>query len=67
MAKYRNVDLEPAAPLVVGYGTLAQRKWEVWRRKAGVEALCEESLDGQMRLVCAIVDPVFEAAANMAR
>lgn len=67
VAEYRNVVLEPAAPLLVGYGTLAQRKWEAWRKKAGVAGLCEESLDDQMRLVCAIVDPVFEAAARMAR
>lgn len=65
VAKYRNVVLEPAAPLLVGYGALAQRKWEAWRKKAGVEALCEESLDDQMRLVCAIVDPIFKTAANM--
>jgi hypothetical protein len=66
VAKYRDVALEPAAPMLEGYGAVAQRKWEAWRKKAGVEALCEEDLDEQMRLVCAIVDPAFAAAAGIA-
>lgn len=65
VAKYRNVGLEPAAPLLVGYGASGQQKWGAWRKKAGVDALCEESLDDQMRLVCAIVDPVFAAAEHV--
>lgn len=64
VAAHRRVALQRAAPLLVGYGALAQRKWEAWRTKAGVSALCEESLDDQLRLVCEIMDPVFETASN---
>lgn len=59
VAKYRDVDLRPAAPLLEGYGDLSQAKWAAWRRKAGVEDMSEALLDDQMRLVCAVVDPVF--------
>ncbi|GGO73371.1 nucleotidyl transferase AbiEii/AbiGii toxin family protein [Nocardioides deserti] len=64
VAKFRGVDLEPAAPLVVGYGDLSQAKWQAWRSKAGVEAMSETSLDDQMREVCVVIDPVFLAAAG---
>lgn len=59
VAQYRDVRLEPTAPLLEGYGALSQAKWAAWRRKAGVEALSEEHLVDQMRLVCAVLDPVF--------
>ncbi|MGJ7441724.1 nucleotidyl transferase AbiEii/AbiGii toxin family protein [Aquipuribacter sp. MA13-6] len=64
VAAHRRVALQRAAPLLVGYGALGQRKWEAWRTKAGVSALCEDSLDDQLRLVCEIMDPVLETASN---
>lgn len=59
VAAYRNVDLQPAAPMLVGYGGLSQPKWAAWRRKAGVEDMSEPLLDDQVQLVCAVIDPAF--------
>ncbi|WP_022873454.1 nucleotidyl transferase AbiEii/AbiGii toxin family protein [Nesterenkonia alba] len=59
VAAYRGVRLEPVGPRLVGYGAIAQRKWAAWRRKEGLEAICEENLDDQVALVASYLDPVF--------
>lgn len=59
VAEYRRVDLEPVAPLLQGYGALSQSKWAAWRKKEGLEAVCEERLDDQIMLVAEILDPIF--------
>ena len=37
VARYRHVELEPLGPLLSQMPALAQRKWEVWRRKQRLE------------------------------
>lgn len=59
VARHRGVTLEPVAPHLAGYGTVAQAKWAAWRRKEHLEFACEENLDDQIILVCEILDPIF--------
>lgn len=59
VARYRQVTLRPIADSVAGYGATSQAKWAAWRRKEGLEAMCEPDLDDQMREVIAVLDPVF--------
>jgi hypothetical protein len=59
VARYRQVELRPVGPVVVGYGDIAQAKWAARRSKEGVQDLCEENLDDQMASVIAVLDPVF--------
>lgn len=59
VARYRGVMLEPVGPHLIGYGEVGQAKWAAWRRKEGLEAVCEASLDEQMELVALSLDPVF--------
>ena len=48
VARYRQVTLGPVAATVAGYGAVSQAKWAAWRRKEGIEGLCEPDLDDQM-------------------
>lgn len=64
VAGHRGVDVRPIAPVIEGYGEVGQLKWAAWRRKLGVEALSEELLDDQMKMVAAVLDPAF---ANIQR
>lgn len=59
VARHRSVVLVPTAPLVVGYGHIAQAKWAAWRRKHHLEDISEELLDDQMTRVAALIDPIF--------
>jgi hypothetical protein len=59
VARYRKVELGPVAPVVVGYGAVAQAKWAAWRRKERVEEISEPDLDDQLAKVAAVLDPVF--------
>jgi hypothetical protein len=59
VAAHRHVDLAPTAPLLIGYGTVAQRKWAAWRRSQELSDACLELLDEQMVQVSAFIDPVL--------
>lgn len=59
VAAYRQVELDAVAPLLAGYGALAQPKWAAWRRKERLEEMCAERLDDQVAQVAALLDPVF--------
>jgi hypothetical protein len=59
VARHRGVTLEPVAPYLAGYGTVAQAKWAAWRRKEHLESACEQNLDSQMTMVASYLDPVF--------
>jgi hypothetical protein len=61
VARHRQVTLRPVADSVVGYGAASQPKWAAWRRKEGLEDVCEPDLDNQMREVIAVLDPVFSS------
>lgn len=60
VANHRGVTLEPVAPHLAGYGSVAQAKWAAWRRKEHLESVCEENLDDQIILVASCLDPVFD-------
>ena len=59
VADYRGVKLEPIEPLMDGYGAIGQAQWAAWRRKEGLEQMCEADLDDQIARVAAVLDPVF--------
>ena len=59
VARHRHVVLGPVAPLVAGYGAIAQRKWAAWRRSQEMTDRCLEQLDEQMSELVTFIDPVF--------
>lgn len=59
VARYRSVALEPVSLHLSDYGQVGQAKWAAWRRKEGLEEVCEARLDDQVRLVAAVLDPIF--------
>ena len=59
VADYRGVDLTAVGPMLAGYGNISQPKWAAWRRKEGLEEICDESLDAQVAAVAAVLDAVF--------
>lgn len=59
VARYREVELGPVAPHLLGYGEQMQAKWAAWRTRPGAPQSSELSLDVQVALVAAILDPVF--------
>ncbi len=61
IARHRHVVLGPIAPLVVGYGAIAQQKWAAWRRSQEVTDRCLEQLDDQMSELVIFIDPVLTA------
>lgn len=61
VAAHRGVEVRPITPLITGYGNTGQLKWAAWRAKAGVQALSEELLDDQMKMVADVLDHLFAA------
>lgn len=59
VARYRRVTLGPVTPYLSGYSEVGQAKWAAWRRKEGLEATSQESLNAQVELVASYLDPVF--------
>ena len=66
VADYRGVDLSSVGPMLAGYGSIAQPKWAAWRRKEGLEEVCDESLDAQVAAVATVLDPIFARAGAAA-
>lgn len=63
-AAHRGLALGPVAPLVEGYAAVGQNKWAAWRRTWQLEDRTEPSLDAQVALVAAFVDPVYSGAIS---
>jgi len=61
VARYRQVSLEPLGPLLSGMPTLAQRKWEVWRRKQRLERSTPEQFRDLLQLCFSFADPILES------
>lgn len=59
VATYRGVVLEPVSPHLEGYADLGQAKWAAWRRREGLQGVCEQNLEDQVALVASYLDPVF--------
>lgn len=66
VARHRQVDVEPLGPLLVGMAALAQRKWEVWRRKQRLEQSTPVSFADLLETCLTFVEPVLaEGAAHL--
>ena len=52
--------------MLAGYGSISQPKWAAWRRKEGLEEVCDESLDAQVAAVATVLDPIFARAGAAA-
>lgn len=61
VARYRQVNLEPLGPLLSEMPALAQRKWEVWRRKQRLEQSTPEQFRDLLQLCFAFADPILES------
>ncbi len=59
VADYRGVHLTPVGPILAGYGSISQPKWAAWRRKEGLEHICEQSLDAHVAATAVVLDSVF--------
>lgn len=60
VAQHRQVQREPIAGLVVGYGAVSQPKWAAWRKNSELTDRCLESLDDQLAAIVAFIDPVLD-------
>lgn len=60
VALHRRIDIEPLAPLIAQMPDLAQRKWEVWRRKQRLEASTPVSFGELLQACFAFTEPVLE-------
>jgi hypothetical protein len=59
VARYRHVDVEPLGPLVSGMPTLAQRKWQTWRKKQRLEHSTPVSFAELLEACLAFAEPVL--------
>ncbi len=62
VASHRGVSLRPIAPMLDGYGAIAQSKWAAWLRQWDMTEAAESDLDAQAGAVAAFVDPVYSGA-----
>ncbi|WP_431813076.1 nucleotidyl transferase AbiEii/AbiGii toxin family protein [Kocuria sp. cx-455] len=60
VAMHRRIDVEPLAPLVAQMPDLAQRKWEVWRRKQRLEASTPLRFGELLQACFVFTEPVLE-------
>ncbi|MFT3798724.1 nucleotidyl transferase AbiEii/AbiGii toxin family protein [Microbacterium sp.] len=59
VARYRHVELEPLGPLLSHMRALAQRKWEVWRRKQRLDQSTPVSFADLLATCLTFVEPVL--------
>lgn len=59
VAGYRQVDIEPLGTLIAEMPTLAQRKWETWRKKQRLEQSTPESFAELLQACLVFVEPAL--------
>ena len=59
VARYRQVVLEPLGPLLSEMPVLAQRKWEVWRRKQRLEESTPVNFADLLKICLTFLEPVL--------
>ncbi len=59
VANYRQVTIERLEPLISQMPTVAQRKWEVWRRKQRLEATTPKSFGELLKTCLAFSEPLL--------
>ena len=64
VARYRQVNLEPLGPLLSGMPELAQRKWEVWRRRQRLEQTTPEQFRDLLTVCVSFVDPILGSSVG---
>lgn len=64
VADYRGVQPEPLGPLLSQMPTLAQRKWEVWRKKQRLEHSMPASFADLLATCLVFVEPVLAGSAD---
>lgn len=67
VASYRQVKLEPLGSLLAQMPALAQRKWEVWRRKQRLEQSTPVSFADLLETCLVFAEPVLAKAVNQMR
>ena len=63
VAGHRKVQLQPLEPLLARMSELAQRKWDVWRRKQRLQATTPEPFSDLLDACTAFADPVLDGIA----
>lgn len=64
VAGYRKVEVEPLGPLIAEMPTLAQRKWETWRKKLRLEETTPASFDDLIAACLAFAEPVLDGSVT---
>lgn len=59
VARHRQVSIEPLGPLIAGMPTLAQRKWETWRKKQRLEQSTPVSFAELLHACSVFAEPVL--------
>ncbi|WP_245631587.1 nucleotidyl transferase AbiEii/AbiGii toxin family protein [Curtobacterium ammoniigenes] len=65
VAAYRDVTLEPLAPLLEGMPSVAQRKWATWRRKQRLTESTPAQFEELLVECIAFADPVLAGATAL--
>lgn len=64
VARYRQVELEPLCPLLSQMPALAQRKWEIWRKKQRLEQSTPVIFADLLATCLAFVEPVLAGSTG---
>lgn len=64
VARHRDIELEPLAPLLEEMPGLAQRKWVGWRQKQQLETSTPDNFGDLLDACAKFADPVIEAQAE---
>jgi Nucleotidyl transferase AbiEii toxin, Type IV TA system len=64
VADYRQVRLQPLAPLLGAMPDIAQGKWASWRRKQRLDATTPERFGDLLGAVFAFAEPVLDGSAE---
>lgn len=59
VARYRQVEIEELSPPLSGMPALAQRKWEIWRRKQRLQQSTPERFDDLLKTCVAFAEPAI--------
>ena len=64
VAHYRKVEVEPLGPLIAEMPTLAQRKWETWRKKLRLEETTPARFGDLIAACLAFSEPVLDGSVT---
>jgi hypothetical protein len=59
VARYRKIEIESLNDLLAGMPELAQRKWEIWRRKQRMEATTPQSFTELLGTCLTFTEPLL--------